>query len=82
MSAPRRQPHQIRAPWTTEQAAALNAYQREEWWHPFTCPAPQHKSEVKLVATTYGWICGEYPDCTYTQDWAWRFMLEGKPAHG
>ena len=62
----------ITAPWTEEQVAALNDYQRGGWMHPFTC----HDNAV-LVATAAGWTC---LSCDFTQDWAHAFMAD-REAH-
>lgn len=70
-------PH-ITPPWSTDQVAQLNAWQRSDFVHPFTC---DHRSDGRhgelygdtgtLVATINGWIC---PWCSYTQNWAHDFM--------
>lgn len=57
------------APWTAEQVAALNRWQRLGYVHPFTCP-----NGWNLVATTAGWVCPG--TCGYTQDWAHDFMAD------
>lgn len=74
-----RQSRIINAPFTLEQVRALNRYQEQGWFHPFTCPMPTHQREVKLVAKVRGWVCEQYPDCPYVQDWAWRFMADPPP---
>lgn len=63
----------LRAPWTPEQVAALNRFQREGGMHPFTCGG-DHESHHVLVATPDGWVCPDRPVCGYTQDWAHWFM--------
>jgi hypothetical protein len=69
-------------PWSKDQVAALNRYQREGWMHPFTCGSGNRTDEHhldgegKLVATKDGWIC---PYCPYTQDWAFDFMFKPRP---
>lgn len=63
--------NKIRVPWTTEQVAQLNRFQRAGIMHPFTCPRVEH-DEV-LVATPDGWVCPT-PGCDYTQAWAHDFM--------
>ena len=70
---------QLKAPFTKGQVDALNKYQNEGKFHPFTCcshPVPEcerkaGKSEGKLIATVNGWIC---PCGKYTQYWAHEFM--------
>ncbi len=67
----------ISAPFTPEQVAALNRFQRESRFHPFTCGRGRRTDrahldgEGVLVATEAGWKC---PYCDYTQDWAHAFM--------
>lgn len=77
----------VTAPWTDEQVAALNEFQRLRRFHPFTCgsgnrsdaahlAARDHlglRDNGALVATREGWIC---PACDYTQDWAHEFMFK------
>lgn len=68
----------IRAPFTTEQADALNRYQKAGRMHPFTCPREHPSQAVLLAVHGAGWVCG----CGYTQDWAHGFMLDeemGRP---
>lgn len=68
------------APWTKSQVDTLNAYQRNKYFHPYTC-SNRGDSEHKfangdygvLVATENGWVC---PDCGYTQDWAHAGSLD------
>jgi hypothetical protein len=69
-------PEQIIAPWTPEQVDALNAFQRYDFRHPFTCPN-EHRGDRTLIATRHGWLC---PHCDYTQYWAYKFMLD-PPIH-
>ena len=57
----------VRAPWTDERIKALNEYQADNNFHPYTCPF----GHGALVATPEGWRCGK---CDYTQDWAHDFM--------
>jgi hypothetical protein len=62
-------PPSVRAPWTDEQVAILNAHQARDDVHPYTCEN-WHGEPVErrnLVATNDGWICRH---CTYTQKWA------------
>lgn len=69
---------QIRAPWTPEQVAALNAFQLHGGMHPFTCGADHPGPSPALVARPDGWHCpGTYrAPCDYRQDWAHRFMAD------
>jgi len=62
----------VEAPWTEAQVKALNAYQRDGRYHPFTCPHA-HDADRDLVATPDGWICRS---CDYTQNWAHAMMVD------
>ena len=75
----------IEAPWTVEQTAALNAWQRDGRVHPFTCGSGDRMDEKhraaqalyggdfgQLMATPNGWFC---PACDYRQKWAHDFMV-------
>ena len=63
----------IKSPWTDEQVAALNRWQRG-FMHGFTCPNDHPNiTTVALFAHRSGWIC---PLCDYRQDWAHDFMFE------
>ncbi len=77
----------ITAPFTPAQVDALNAYQREGRFHPFTCGGDRgdaaHAAEAEasgsgepglLVATPEGFRC---PACSYTQPWAHAAMAGG-----
>lgn len=74
-------------PWSAEQVAALNNFQRNGNFHPFTCGGDRsdeaHVAYAKehgdhdyglLVAKTDGWHC---PVCDYRQKWAHSFMFGG-----
>jgi hypothetical protein len=58
------------APWTDEQVAALNAFQRALVIHPYTCS----KTSTDLVATRGGWHCP--CGCGHDQRWADPMMLD------
>jgi hypothetical protein len=65
----------IHAPFTADQVASMNAYQKSGSGHPFTCgndncPGAGDGERI-LVADTYAWHC---PRCSYLQTWAHRFM--------
>lgn len=74
--------------WTEEECANLNAFQRSNYVHPFTCGGDRmddahRKAQAErggdfgeLVATRTGWKC---PACDYTQDWAHPHMFKGAP---
>ncbi|MCX5522629.1 hypothetical protein OG342_07090 [Streptomyces bobili] len=68
----------IRAPWTPEQVAALNAFQQRGGMHPFTCGGDHAPGSPVLVAHEDGWRCSDpYREgCDYRQDWAHAFMVE------
>lgn len=66
-----RSPVILQAPFTDEQVAALNRWQRSNFVHPFTCNGV-HDGDRVLVATRDGWVCRH---CRYTQDWAHDSML-------
>lgn len=67
----------IFAPFTEQEVEALNLFQTNRLLHPFTCGNRtnnlHYDGEGVLIATTDGWIC---PFCTYTQDWAHRWMTK------
>ncbi|MCI3277594.1 hypothetical protein [Streptomyces cylindrosporus] len=66
----------IRAPWTSEQVDALNAFQERGGMHPFTCGGEHTPGSPVLVAREDGWHCSDPYDegCGFTQDWAHAFM--------
>lgn len=66
-----------RAPWTDDQVASLQGFQREGYWHQFTCgnklpPRPDHPYDLDprwgrrcgedLVAEADGWHCPNEAD--------------------
>ncbi len=68
----------MKAPWTAEQVAALNAFQHSSRYHPFTCGGNRTDEkhldrEGVLIATPQGWIC---PYCEFKQDWCFDFMTK------
>jgi hypothetical protein len=66
------------APWTDEQVANLNRWQKEGYVHEYTCPrAHRPYSSRVLIARNDGWHC---PSCDYTQTWAHSIAVtEGPP---
>lgn len=63
------------APWTEDQVRRLNLWQQAGNVHPFTCGRDHGATQEDrvLTATPEGWRCG---GCSYTQDWAFEFMLK------
>jgi ribosomal protein S27AE len=57
----------VEAPFTDDEVASLNAYQKSNLGHPYTCECGDH---VILIATTDGWVCSR---CAYTQTWCHDF---------
>lgn len=66
----------VHAPFTPDQVHALNEYQIDGYFHPFTCPNRKDHMPGILVATEAGWVCST---CEYTQDWCLEFMARYKP---
>lgn len=64
----------IEAPFTDEQAAHINEFQRTGYMHPFTCPDSHRGGDRNLVATNEGLHC---PSCNYRQSWVHGFMANG-----
>ncbi len=80
---------QIKAPWTTDQVAALNWYQHAGAARPFLCAGNRHDAAHRdhaadarhrdagiLEATPAGLICRA---CSYRQDWAVAQAIEAMP---
>jgi len=65
-------PDKIVPPWSAEQVAGLNGYQRSGVFHPYTCGDASCRAD--LVATRDGWRC---PHCSYRQTWAHAFSVDG-----
>lgn len=63
----------IFAPFTEEQIEALNSWQRNGKFHPFTC---KNHRNISLTATADGWHCS-VEKCSYAQNWAHDFMVSG-----
>lgn len=77
-------PRLVHAPWSDEQVAALDRWQRSECVHPFTCGDrdghPWNEDYFDygpLIPTNAGWVCEH---CDYTQDWAHAMMFYPVPA--
>jgi hypothetical protein len=74
---------EVQAPFTPDQVAALNDFQKSPHFHPFTCGSGNRTDvahldgEGILVATVEGWLC---PFCDYRQSWAHEFMADPKTA--
>jgi len=68
----------IKAPFTDDQIASLNAYQKSLHVHPYTC-GNDHMGvhftvdDRILIADLFGWHC---PKCSYLQDWAHVFSAD------
>lgn len=58
------------APWTPEQVAAIEAYQKRDDAHPFTCPDHSDRPLSVLPGFLY---CAVH-DCAYTQRWVHDWM--------
>jgi hypothetical protein len=68
----------VKAPFTEEQVASLQAFQGAEEFHPFTCSCTictDHSSGPVLVATKAGFRCPQ-ARCSYKQDWAHAWMAD------
>lgn len=65
-------------PWPPAVVELLNNMQGSSKCHPYTCPREHFTpGEMKLHATTDGWVCAARPACGYTQDWAHPFVPGG-----
>lgn len=62
-------PKKIYAPFSEEQLAKLNEWQRNDRIHPYTCAI---HSDTPLIAKREGWRCNK-PGCKYLQEWALDF---------
>jgi hypothetical protein len=62
----------IEAPWTDDQVASLNAYQKAGYVHPFTHGDGAEK--VDLIATAAGWV--RHHEGRVVQKWAHEFMTD------
>lgn len=70
------QPEHVYVPFTLDQVASLNAYQKSGVFHPFTgrnYMAPEGQDDV-LIATADGWHSQYDPE--YHQTWAWSWMAD------
>lgn len=63
----------VRAPWSDEQVSAINRYQTQGVFHPFTC---RNCRDGELVAARDGLNCPKCQD-SY-QDWCFDFMASWK----
>jgi hypothetical protein len=62
------------APWTDDQVASLNGYQRSGVMHPLTGGRGPDGAETVLTATTDGWV--ERVGGPVVQAWAHGFMAD------
>lgn len=66
-------------PWTGEQVANLNSFQRSGQFHPFTCSGgggphgDRPDRPAVLIPERDGWRC-PVPECTHRQAWAYATM--------
>ncbi len=60
------------APWTLNEVRFLEAWQKGDTHHPYTCGGDDCRAV--LIAYTDGWRC---PVCEYTQNWAWKGRASG-----
>jgi len=65
----------VDAPWSEEQVASLNAYQKAGVMHPFTGTRKPNGDETILIATPAGWV--EEEGGPVVQTWAHDFMANG-----
>jgi hypothetical protein len=70
----------VKAPFTDQQVARMNAYQEMGIYHPYTCPRRDPETHKvyygdlgTLFATRMGWICR---DCPYVQETVHDYILE------
>lgn len=67
----------VKAPFTQQQAARMNAYQEMGIYHPYTCPQRGDGKHTTrngvLLATTAGWIC---LDCPYVQETVHEYVID------
>lgn len=75
----------VRAPWTTDQVASLEAFQESEHLTPYICRSPDCPSRgyvrcpddaLPLAADRDGLHCIEAGSCGYAQDWAHASALD------
>jgi hypothetical protein len=62
------------APWTDQEVANINEFQRGGAFHPFTCACPHPQRNDRLVAHNDGLRCDH---CGFTQTWVHSFMSDG-----
>lgn len=62
----------VEAPWTDDQVASLNAYQKAGPFHPFTYG--EGNEQVDLIATAAGWVA--HHGGPVVQKWAHEFMAD------
>lgn len=64
----------LSAPWNSDQVAAINAFQKRDDVHPFTCP---NHSDSALRVTPAALYC-PVKGCSYTQYWVHDWMAGEK----
>ncbi|HMF68912.1 MAG TPA: hypothetical protein VK602_15045 [Phyllobacterium sp.] len=65
----------VKAPFNASERDAINAFQRNERFHPFTCPSdkPECCGQAQpLFAVEAGMVC---PCGAFLQDWVHDFMV-------
>lgn len=67
----------LEAPWTEQQVAALNAFQRSGRGLVFTCD--QHPMKQTLIAELDGWHCPD-ESCGHHETWAYPWMADRRLA--
>ena len=77
--------YEVKELWSDGQIAALNKFQKDGNFHPFTCNnrndgnhplEDEYGDHGVLRARKTGWYCNF---CDYTQDWAHEFMFNPTP---
>lgn len=71
----------IYVPFTDEQVAALNDYQKTAL-QPVSCGNDRHEIfRPAMIATNDGWICSR-DNCDYAQKWATEYIINDEPFYG
>ncbi len=62
----------VYAPFTEDQVASINAYQKSGVFHPFTCGCGDCRAVLR--ANTHGMVCDACHG--WTQKWVHKFMAD------